>query len=1457
MAPKPAISSLRLLRRSLALAGLLAGLMIPASSQALNKLNNWSFETAPGAGDWALQSTAAPPAKNFGNWGSGSSPTPELGTKIFRGEWTANGNGQLATGSITQPVTIGAPVNAFLRGSYQSTSSNAAVTAYTFSIDLFDSAAIPTSLINLVTINSTAAINDNNVWTRNSTAATPVSLPGGTFNLRAAWSVALDNNGNQGAFIDVLDLNVSPSGLSVNFVPGSTNMALSWTASAAGTGALGLRAANPYQVYRGVVASTTTPLAFSSGTGYTDTTTLGNSQYYYQVTDFDTGSGARLAEESPKSVVVGPVLTCPDVPTALTFTANSTSITANWLAPAGGADSYKVERSTSAAGTYTVLNASPIVGLTYTDSGLGCGQTYYYRVRATNTSCDGASTLPVAATTTACLTTTVGDGLSVANAAPCPGSGAVVIDDFVVSGATDTITAVQVTMSANSYKALSLIEVVGTTATPTVYGSVANPIADVLSISVSPSIPVTSSQTHYALRITPGTHSMVAGTYAVTARVTGITSGSSHVTSVNDATSATMAIDNLAPQPPPSVTAATADSQITLNWTNPTADFNSVMVLRSTSPITAIPAAGISYALGNSIGGASVVLVSSNATTFVDTSVTNGTSYYYAVFAADSCLNWSGPALSGPYTTHGTLFIGDFLSGGANPPSQTACPGSGPADLDYFTLATSAGPDTVTGLTVTLSSGSAAALSLVEITSNDSATVYGTATIPSSPTSDTITVGTSIAVSPTAVQYRVRVTPRGYALAAGLYAVSGRVTAAQSTVSTATSASDSGSATLTINRQAPAAATWGSNAALDTKVDLAWTAPSGAQVLILRSTSSTATPTDGQSYSVPSTIGASTVILAGAGTGTLSDTGLTNGQDYYYSIFTFDSCHNYSTGVAAGPLRPSPPTTYLADGNDPASIAAPGICPGTQPVFLDAFTLGTNRGTDAVTGITVTLKNGTLPAIALLEIVDNAGNSVGSVANPTSNPVTVPVSLTVGTTPSAFRIRITPKSASAMPPPSAGQSYDVTGTVTSVACSNVLSGSDPASATVTIDNLSPPDPIRTTVVVGDKQITLNWNNQGSPAGVLLVRDLTPITVSPTEGTNYLASQTLGGSAKVVYVGLAGTFTDTQVVNGVAYYYKLFAYDSCGNYSSGSAYDPQTPAASVTTIGNGVDPPDAKLCPGGSAVVIDSFTVKSSRDPDTITAFKVQLKPDGSWQGIGLVQIYSVDTGALVATAINPTGDVISFDPLLANISVPTVGERAYQIRLTPRSHAAMPPPPGATFAITATVSDFTSNSGGKGLNDSSSAALTIDNESPSSPTDAAVVEGTDESVSWLNPTDPDFDGVILVRGALGLPLEGTGYKVGDAIETSTVIYAGTQQQHSEVAAAGTPYRVFARDTCGNYSVAALAKVQPTADAGTAEMHSYDVGGCGCQTGVALAPAAVLLAFGALAVRRNRRRGAGR
>lgn len=160
----------------------------------------------------------------------------------------------------------------------------------------------------------------------------------------------------------------APAGLTVT---SSTPITLSWSA---------VSGASSYSVYRGTTTgslSTKSRLASDiTVTSYTDSTAVAGTTYYYQVAAINADGGSGGSNEVQAT------------PSGSSFTLSGTSsslrVVLNWTA-ATNAYSYNVYRGTTAVTTSMVKIQSGITPLTYTDTTVASGTTYYYQVAAVNT----------------------------------------------------------------------------------------------------------------------------------------------------------------------------------------------------------------------------------------------------------------------------------------------------------------------------------------------------------------------------------------------------------------------------------------------------------------------------------------------------------------------------------------------------------------------------------------------------------------------------------------------------------------------------------------------------------------------------------------------------------------------------------------------------------------------------------------------------------------------------------------------------------------------------------------------------------------------------------------------------------------------------------------------------------------------------------------------------------------
>ncbi len=333
-------------------------------------------------------------------------------------------------------------------------------------------------------------------------------------------------------------------------------------------------------------------------------------------------------------------------------------------------------------------------------------------------------------------------------------------------------------------------------------------------------------------------------------------------------------------------------------------------------------------------------------------------------------------------------------------------------------------------------------------------------------------------------------------------------------------------------------------------------------IVILRDTATLpigVAPTEGSSPTVGSLCNAGTAncILRYNGFGqTFVDTGLANGTTYYYRIFVKDLNGNYTVYSATQEVSATPVgvanTTTIDDGVNPGATT---LAPGGVATMIDSFTFVTSAGSDSLTAVTTTFTAGTAVGVGLLEITNDAGSTVyGSIANPTDvQAITLTTALPVGTASTQFKIRITPKTHSAMPVPPGG-SYAVTARITAWTGTNTQAGTDGASATITIDNLSPAGTTLLTPTVGNAQVSLAWSNPGDADFQQVYIYCKTATMgsgeAPTEGADPAVDATAcDGTARMKYKGTASPQSITGLTNGTLYFFRVYARDTSGNYTA--------------------------------------------------------------------------------------------------------------------------------------------------------------------------------------------------------------------------------------------------------------------------------------------------------------------
>ena len=156
---------------------------------------------------------------------------------------------------------------------------------------------------------------------------------------------------------------------------GTAQVALQWGSSAGATS---------YNVYRGTApgGEGSTPVVTGvSATTYTDTLVTNGITYYYKVTAVNNVGESGFSNEASATPTAPPPI--PAAPTNLTAAGGYRSITLQWTG-SDGATSYRVKRSSTPGGPYTVIATT--TATSYVNTGLPKRRTYYYVVSALNAS---------------------------------------------------------------------------------------------------------------------------------------------------------------------------------------------------------------------------------------------------------------------------------------------------------------------------------------------------------------------------------------------------------------------------------------------------------------------------------------------------------------------------------------------------------------------------------------------------------------------------------------------------------------------------------------------------------------------------------------------------------------------------------------------------------------------------------------------------------------------------------------------------------------------------------------------------------------------------------------------------------------------------------------------------------------------------------------------------------------
>lgn len=308
-----------------------------------------------------------------------------------------------------------------------------------------------------------------------------------------------------------------------------------------------------------------------------------------------------------------------------------------------------------------------------------------------------------------------------------------------------------------------------------------------------------------------------------------------------------------------------------------------------------------------------------------------------------------------------------------------------------------------------------------------------------------------------------------------------------------------------------------------TSLDISFTAASGSPTgyLVLRKAGSVPTdvPVDGGGYTAGNTIGSSTVVSVGSTT-SFTDTGLSSNVVYHYAVFAYNGSGASLNYLTAAPLTNSRTTLTTAPSAQP-----------TVPVFSSltssSFTLSYTAAAGSPAGYIIIRKTGSAPANPADLPIDGtaytAGNSIGgSTVVYSGSSVSVGESGLSAATEYYYLI----------------MSFNGSG-----ANINYLTTSPPGANKFTLatdPSAQPTSPVFSSLTT--TSMNLAWTAaSGSPSGyIVLRRSGTAVTDVPTDATTYSAGNSVG-SSNVAFVGSATSFSDAGLSSNTSYHYAIFSY----------------------------------------------------------------------------------------------------------------------------------------------------------------------------------------------------------------------------------------------------------------------------------------------------------------------------
>jgi predicted RecA/RadA family phage recombinase len=673
-------------------------------------------------------------------------------------------------------------------------------------------------------------------------------------------------------------------------------------------------------------------------------------------------------------------------------------------------------------------------------------------------------------------------------------------------------------------------------------------------------------------------------------------------------------------------TATPGNTQATISYITPgDSDLNSMLILASTSPIVDVPVDGTTYATGTVIGGARVACLDTTVTAStsdncIATNLTNATPYYFKVFAKDQYGNYStGLATVPASVTPSASATSTIMTTGTDPGSQTIAPGAGATFVDAFTLQTSAGTDSITSLNIALSNASST--SLLEVTDTTGSTVYGSS---SNPTGNVIYMGltTPLPVTTSATTFKIRITPKSQAnLPSGSLSMSYPVVAtvfSWNGTNLNQSGTDNTSSEITIDNEMQSTTgedvtVWASttSSALNSWtsvtygnglfVAVAWfgtgnrvmTSPDGINWTIRT------TPIDNAWYAV--TYGNGLFVAVSDGQEATSTNVMTSPDGITWTVRNSAANNQWlsviygnglfvavaDSGTGNRVMTSSDGITWTigtsaADNNWNSVVYGKGL-------FVAVSTSGSgNNVMTSPDGINWTIRQ-TATGLSWKSIAYGNGLFVAvAVSGGGDRVMTSPDGITWTVRPSAagnvwysitygngffVAVSATGSGNRVMTSPDG-----LTWTAQSSAANNVwysiTYGNGRFVAVSSSANIETNSSVIPSATPGNNQVIVSYTTpaESDLNSMVVLRSTSAVVDFPVDGTTYSVGNTVGASTvacvdTTVSTSTSDFCTDSTPTNGTTYYYKVFAKDSRGNYSSGLATSPVsvTPNAAATQM----------------------------------------------------------------------------------------------------------------------------------------------------------------------------------------------------------------------------------------------------------------------------------------------------